>query len=289
MGSLSVRVGTRSATLTYTVTQPATGLMIGTTEAAYSQLEYALGKPLAVRRSYDGVMPSAFSACKAAADVGKRASWISFTAFPTAAVARSFFASIPAGHRVMVTCVHEADNGKMTGTAFAPQQAALMDALNASGADRSLVTCGPILTANTYRNGGYTAYYPDPAAYDFIGVDAYRFWRPPGSPPDPKTGNLGQQRTLQWLIGAAPTLSAQTGKPVAVGEFGAHPFPDDPANRPAWLTESIGHLRSINATAAVYFHSGQGESGPWWLDRFHFPETAAGSDPDSVRALADLI
>lgn len=284
MGSLTVHVGQATATATYQVAAPT--MLVGATEAAFDQLAGLTGKPIPMRRTYDGAMPTALYASKVNADVtAGRTGWVSFS---SAAVAnmRPFFRTVKAaGKPVWVTVCHEVNNGpKMQPAAFRQLYADLTAARNAEGA--SNVTLAVILTAEPFRSSTYLQWMPDPANFDVVVGDAYRFWRPPGAPPDPKTGGLGQNRSMAWLVGDLPTYAASIGKPWALGEFAAHPFPDDPANRPTWLRQTLDWCAANGCAAAVYFHSGQGESGPWWADRYHYPETAPGTDQGSVNALA---
>lgn len=286
MGSLTVRVGSQSAQVAYTVAAPT--LTLGATEAAFDALTASVG-PLRMRRTYDGAMPTSLSASKAQADVtAGRTPWVSFSS-ASAANMRPFLRTVKAtGKPLWLTVCHEVNNGpKMTAAAFRQVYADLAAAKAAEGADN--VTLAVILTAEPYRSGTYAQWMPDPANFDVAVADAYRFWRPPGSPPDPKTGTLGQDRTMAWLVGDLPAYAASIGKPWALGEFAAHPFPDDHANRPTWLRATLDWCAANGCIAAVYFHSGAGESGPWWADRFHFPETPAGTDPDSLAALAAYV
>lgn len=286
MGSVSVHVGTSSATAGYTVA--ARSLMLGTTEAGYDRLSGQIGA-LPLRRTYDGAMPTGLYASKANADMNAgRVPWVSFS---SAAVAnmRPFMRSVKAtGKPLWLTVCHEVNNGpKMSAAAFRQLYADLTVARSAEGA--SNVVRAVILTAEPYRGGTFEQWMPDPGDFDVVVADAYRFWRPPGSPPDPKTGGLGQNRSMAWLVGELPAYAASIGKPWALGEFAAHPFPDDLANRPTWLRQTLDWCAANGCIAAVYFDSGQGESGPWYADRFHFPETAPGTDPRSLAALAEYV
>jgi hypothetical protein len=251
--------------------EPVPTLLYGASEAAFDALNSAVGSKLRVRRSYDGAMPSTLGGSKAQADVNAgRIPWVSFSSV-TAANALSFMAScVSADTEVWVTPLHEVNNGpKMAGPAFQGLLATLMGAKNTARATKVKII--PILTAEPFRTNAYLTWLGgDPADFDAIGIDPYRFWRPAGAPPDPKTGGLGQNRSMAWLIGNAPAFAASIGKPIAIGEYGAHPFPEDLQNRPNWLTETDTFLKGIGAIGACYFHSGQGQSGPWWIDQFHF-------------------
>ncbi|MBT9255365.1 hypothetical protein KMZ30_07240 [Phycicoccus sp. KQZ13P-1] len=287
--SVTFRAGALSVTGSLVVTERR--MLLGTTELAYDALAAAVG-PMTVRRSYDGPMPTNIAASKAQADLtAGRVPWISFTTASASAM-RPFFASCVGKGRVMVTVAHEVDLGTkgLTASQFRALFADLAAARDLEGATN--VQLVVILTASPFRSGTYVPFIPDPAHFDVVAADAYRFWRPPGSPPDPKTGNLSQSRPMSWIVGELPAYAASIGKPWALGEFGAHPFPGDPSNRPTWITETVTWCRANGCTALVYFHSGNGESGPWWLDRYHFPEAtgttaamlAAGGDQASLAA-----
>lgn len=255
-------------------------------------------------RRYDGTVPPAFSSSKGQQDVGQgRASWLSFSGPSISAInsgsedARiaSYFASIPATHRHFFTYLHETDNGKLGGSSaaqFASACARIWNLKNANAQTPANVSVGPILTAGPYRNNTFRQYYPSGGEFDFIGADPYRFSREAGAPPDPKTGGTGTPRTMAYLIGALPAFSQETGKPCAIGEYGAHPTTTNVQDRPDWLRETDAFLRSIGSVVACYFHSSAGESGPWWVDRWHFNvggKAVGDPDPTSLAAFADLL
>jgi hypothetical protein len=286
---------TTTRTVPFTViAPPSQTLLLGASQAAYSELETALGAKMAIRRWYGGAMPDHVSKCAPAVQDQQagRASWASFTSIPDAATAQAFFDSVT--HRMLVTYLHEVNEGPKTDPAtFKATNTLLHDA----AAGNPLVLIAPILTANPYRTGDYLQWVDNPDDFDVLAIDAYHYQRPPGSPPDPKTNSLGTARTMQYLLGAAPTYAASIGKPIAIGEFGFHPWPTDPQRRPNWLVESVAYLKSLNAVAACYFHSGKGSSGPWWLDKYpvytvdeNDPARSGGDpDPDSVNAFRSLL
>ena len=290
-------------------------MLLGTSEVGYVDLQAALNDvninaQLQVRRSYDNTFPTSWSNCSGQQDVGKqRASWISFSnpsipqinsgSYDT--ILQQFFASIPPTHTAMVTYKHEINNNnKLNGSTqaeFAQAHARIWSIKQNYAQNVNNVKVGIILTAEPYRTDSFQGYYPTNGEFDFAAADAYRFWRPPGSPPDPKTGGLGQSRPMSWLLGDLPAWAASQGKPIAIGEYGAHPFPGDPSNRANWLSETDTYLRNQNCLAAIYFHSFRGESGPWWLDRYHTfatdendPVRQNGApDPDSMNVFSSLL
>lgn len=259
-----------------------TTLAYGASEISFAALNAQVGGKLKIRRSYDGALPTSISMSKASADLSAgRLPWVSFSSVAAAPI-RSFMDSCAAAKRtIWITPIHEVNNGpKMGGPEFADLLGRLSAAKNAAGA--TLLKIAPIVTAVAFRTEDYKTYFVDPAHYDIIGIDPYRFWRPAGAPPDPKAGNLGQSRTMQYLIGSAPTFSTSVQRPIAIGEYGAHPFPEDHLNRSSWLTETDTFLKSIGSVGVCYFHSGNGESGPWWVDRYHFATGGHSvGDPDA--------
>lgn len=286
-------VGGDALTASAEVTLPATqagGLIYGSTEIAFDQINAALDGKLRVRRSYDGALPATVQGSKAWADMqAGRIPWVSFSSAADANMQRFFDSCAADGREVWVTLIHEVNLGKMAPDLFRLLSTKLAGARNAAGAGN--VKLIPVLTAEPFRTGQHVPFF-EPGTFDAIGVDAYRFWRPAGSPPDPKTGGLGQDRSMEWLIGQAVAFSSSTGKPIALGEYAAHPRPEDLGDRGRWLTQTDTFLRSIGALAAVYFHSPNGESGPWWLNAMHNfanPKDQSVADPRSVAAFRALL
>lgn len=236
----------------------------GIAPAEVGDFEMKLGRKVKMVRRYESTLPVDIIRTSAAVDVfSERSSWLSFsdTEKPSLATMKSFSMSVE--FPTMITPVHEVDMGKMRPAEFRALCEWYFDGFRSN----PLIQVGPILTSQPYRKGTYKQWMP--SVCDFIGSDAYRFWRPPGSPPDPKVGSLGVNRSMKYLIGELPAYAKSRGVPMAIGEFGAHPFPNDTANRPNWLQQTYSFLTSVNCIAAIYFHSYFGGSGPWWGDRFH--------------------
>ena len=272
-------------------------LLLGANLARYAELETALGVPMDICRSYASGVSDALSKITADKAAG-RVSWVSISSWPTTADITRLMDTITSP--VMLTYLHEEDLGpKVAIATFKSRTATLWDASQSN----PNVQVGPILTHTPYLNQTHAQYYQT-GKFDFVGVDAYRFWRQDGSLPDPKVGGVGQNRSIGYLLGeenangtpkaggGAATFAAANGVPIAIGEFGAHPFTTDHSNRPIWLAQTIAWLRAHNASAACYFHYQIGESGPWLLDRFHVYTTdpndparlTGASDPDSLAA-----
>ena len=310
---------------------PETAMLYGTTQYAYGQLQTALhgvnaAATMRIRRFYENAIPSSWSGTGMVSDYNatpRRASWVSYSdpsvstvlsAGFTATLA-SFFASIPADHRVLFTWKHEANNksdeklGGATRAQFRDAQKKIWEVKEANAQTPANISVGIILTAEPYRLGTADE-YSAPAGYcDFLGADPYRFWRDTSDPsylPDPKTNGPGSNRTMAYLIGdglahgqGMPQLAETYGVPVALGEYGAHPRTSDHTSRPLWLQETHDYLTNLRAgcLAAIYFHSPRGESGPWWLDRYHTYTVTEGDalrdngapDPTSLNKWAALV
>lgn len=276
---------------------------------------------LRVRRRYDGAFPLSWSSTSGQNDVGTGViTWLSFGS-PTIAQINSgshdanlatFFASIPSTHKCYITYLHEINLPDKLGSTppaqFAAAQARIWNIKQANAQNPANVLVGPILTADPYRTGAFTGFYPAGGEFDFIGADPYRFWRDANDPlyqPDPKTGGTGTPRTMAYLLGdpnadgssGAAAFSASSGKPIAIAEYGAHPTPNDVNNRPNWLVQTDAYLRAHNCMAALYFHAPYGESGPWYIDQFHHytsgnyhtDRETGPPDPDSFNKYLELL
>lgn len=261
-------------------------------------------------RRYEDAVPANWANCRGTRDVGKgRATWLSFTGDSIATILAggaydtrlaSFFASVPPTHRLLYTPINEVDNGKLGGNTPAQYGIAMgrvYDIKQASAVNPSNILIGPTITSQQYRNNVHAAYYPTNGHYDFVGVDGYRFWREPGSPPDidklgGTPGGWGRDRPLSWIFGNLPGFAQDQGKQVCVGEYAAHPRTIDVTDRPRFLQASDDFLKSIGCTVACYFHSTAGPSGPWQVDRWHYSvggKTFGDPDPASTQAYADIV
>jgi len=294
-------------------------MLVGANDSDWSSLQTAMQAVnskarVQIIRRYDGSFPSAFSSSSAQQDVGLRATWLSFSSPSVAnvlsgaadATIASFFASVPSSHRLLVTWIHEVDNNKLgssTAQDYAAGVSRIWSLKQANAQNPANVSFGPILMGTTYYTGqNYANYYPTDGHFDFVGIDPYRFVRDASDPyylPDPKTGGTGTARTMAYLCGNAPALCSQYSKPIAFGEYGAHPFTSNHQVRPQWLSETDAFMRNLpNGTmASCYFHAKYGESGPWYVDRFHHYTTDAsdplrvgtpGDDPDSLAVFASI-
>lgn len=304
----------------------APAMLMGAPSEAWSSLQLQTtainpnAKVGCVRR-YDGNFVSSFASTSGQQDVGTgRATWLSFSG-PSVATINSgavdatiaaFFASIPAGHRVLFTYLHEVDHDKLGGSTpaqYAAAQKRIWELKEANAAVPSNVPVGPVLMGTTFWSSAFLAYFPTGGEYDFIGTDPYNFGRDPADPnylPEPKTGNAANWRPMSYLfgstqgVGGIPYLAQRDGKPVALGEYGVHSWPSIPTRKAQWLNETDAYLEAFptGCLAACYYHSWIGESGPWWVDRINVysPNNAdpqrqgtPGSDPNSLNAYAALL
>jgi hypothetical protein len=270
-------------------------------------------------RRYDGAFTSSWSTTSGQQDVGKKATWISFSSPSITqinsgaydATLASFFASIPPTHRVLLSYIHEIDLPAKLGSTppvdYATAQARIWGIKQANAQDPNNVLVGPCLTGWAFLQGTFAEFFPVGGEFDFVGSDPYRFWRDntgglssPWYVADPKAGGPGIERTFAYTIGD-PTgngsggqagFAASYGKPIAIGEYGAHPTLNNSSNRPAWLAQTDAYLRANNCIAALYFHTRYGESGPWWLDCYHnYVDIMDKSrpDPDTINTFASLV
>lgn len=286
-------------------------MLLGAAQRDYDAFQTQVGQ-MSVRRSYDNNMPSTFAGSAASGDParGCASMWSWSDTSQVSAVASGslnskllgFFNSIPAGHRVWAIFWHEVDLHYRTFATYQSAYAQIRAQLEASTADTSLVKVGGLLTSSGFRNGDGNNYFD--SSHMFVGVDAYEFWRPQGSPDDPKTGSLSQHRTISYLIGdgvngGANDTATRLGLPLIFGEYGIHPFPPtDPdyatGSRPLRLQQAVDYLdNNANPVEAfAYFHSDAGGSGPWWLNcypNWTTPSDQSNADPDSVSAWQGLL
>lgn len=300
------------------------GAIAGTGDEDFNQLQSLLynvnpSAKLQMIRRYDDAFPSSWTATSGNNDVGNKATWISFSSPSISQInsgsydtlLASFFASIPASHHVLVSYIHEIDLPDKIGATppadYALAHARIWGIKQSNAQDPTNVLLGPCLTGWAFLQGTHADFFPAGGEFDFVGADPYRFWRDntngltsPWYVPDPKAGGPGVQRSLAYQTGdlnadgsaGMAAFAASFGKPIAIGEYGAHPTLNNPANRPNWLVEADTYLRSNNCIAALYFHTRYGGSGPWWLDCYHnYVDIMdkSRSDPDSVEQFASLV
>lgn len=307
---------------------PASGMFFGAAQADYDAWNSTLSNPtgtklggknsgMNLRRSFDNGWKNNFANTTASGDPTRgAASLLSFDATTSIAsvnsgsvdsVITSFFNSIPTGHYCFVSWIHECDQGgKITGQEAAYRTACdrIYDLLVASNADQNFVRFGVIVTAGVFRASTQNTYFSSNNKFDFVGIDAYEYWRPSSAPPDPKAGHP-PHRTLEYLIGGNPPSATYPsggtpavawadarGKRVLIPEFGQHPDPADLTSRPNRLKAAVAYAQQSSMYGMCYFHSGGGESGPWWGDCFPNwtdPQNRSVADPDSVIAFRDIL
>lgn len=273
-------------------------LRMGASEIAWADLSVSC-PGMDLLRLYDGAMPTNVTKSKANRVLsGSVIPWVSFTS-ATPANMKPFFESCKqTGKEIWVTLVHEVNNGpKMSPDAFKALYVQLTDARNKAQAFN--VQLAIILTAQPFRDGSYKQWFGTPGTWQITAGDAYRFLRPAGSPPDPKSGGLGKDRTMAYLLGEMPAFAKATNTKWAIGEFSGHPDKSKktgPGSMPQWLSDTVAFCRADpNCAGLSIFHSWNGESGPWWIGSFHNFGTDAqrqdrsDKDPDTLNAWKNLV
>lgn len=205
-----------------------------------------------------------------------------------------FFNSIPAGHRAYLMMWHEPWDDAFNWTTYKSAQARVWNLLQNSNADTSLVKWGILGTGWDYiQNRAQPNFFPAGGEYDFVGVDEYDFYRNLNVlPPSPRGRNKYRKANVMFV--PAISFANSVGKPVVIGEFGFHPDPQNPNGAANWegvpskpirLQEMIEHFLENEIEAACYFHSPNGDDGPWWANCFHnfsSPQNMSVPDPDTM-------
>ncbi|MER7070985.1 hypothetical protein [Terrabacter sp. NPDC000476] len=278
---------------------PWAGMLYGANDSHFGPLNAALGRELQVRRFYEAGWPSTPTQKMRDDWAAGRVPYVSFSGPSPAtinsgahdAILASFFKACK--DRTLVSYIHEVDNGKAQPAEYVAACTRIQRIKDENAPDPRLVLHGPTLMGWAFTVGDYEKWIAPKV--DFIGADPYNFVRPAGSPPSPKTGNLGRDRSMAYLLGTLPAFAKKRGVPIAIGEYGVHPDPARPSFKPDWLKATDATLRAAGCIAACYFHAPYGEDGPWWLDRQHTYVTdttarATGTpDPESVAAFRSLI
>lgn len=253
---------------------PTTSAMLGVTPAQAPKGEPdwraqnmaamdALFGPQGIRRTFQRGIPSSIAESYAGPDVGKRASWVSIKS-PWAAVARgdydaalrSYLATVPADHPLMLTYSHEPENDGGNAADF---RAGSVHFNEVAKAARPQTLLGPILMDWTFDPGsGRTpADWTPGGDYDFMGIDTYQtyLFPPSGSP-------------TQWMF--APTARQQAalahiqsiGVAPAIGEFACGSWrgasgsgPDDFARKVEWIDTTLRLWEDAGALAVCYFNT----------------------------------
>lgn len=273
---------------------PPSTMLVGISQALFSAFVTKLAgtRTVPIRRSYGTSASSSVTLANQDGAAGRTA-WVSFATWPGDAAINAFVGQFTSP--VMLTYAHEVDlltKEVTNATEFVRRQHVLYDAAVSLN---PLVQVGPIFTAGPFRTGTVTGGTSIgswvPSRMHFLGVDAYHYQREPGSPPDPKTGGTGTPRNMAYLIGeetaagapkagGAVERAAAVGAPIAIGEYGFHPWLTDHTYRPTWLQDTHDYLESVGCIAEMYFHSPRGVSGPWMVDQFHVYTT---SENDAAR------
>lgn len=300
------------------------GMMIGCSEVKFNQLDALLRNPdgsksggtntgFSARRTYNtSTLPTSYAGTKAAEDVplGVASCWSytppsTMTDHPTKTAQglhdsewQAIFNGWPAGHAGWVSYGHEPENNGYNLADFRAANARIWNILQASSADKSKVKFGIIATADGYRTGQYTSFYPPAVGgvypFDFIGIDFYEYERFPGDVPDPNLG-YGKPHPPSFYPGPAIQFSITTGKPFLIGEYANHPDRSRPNYRPDRLQAQLDfYANQPNGCLAfmIYHSQLQPTHGPWWWDSFpnyNNITDQSDSDPTTVVKLRDML
>lgn len=208
-----------------------------------------------------------------------------------------FFNSIPAGHRAWLMMWHEPWDDAFNWNTYRSAQARVWNLLQNSDADTSLIKWGILGTGWDFIQGrAQTNFFPASGEYDFVGVDEYDFYRNLRVLPEsPRGRNKHRKAGGGGMFGATVAFANSVDKPVVVGEFGMHPDPENLTglgnnwegvpSKPKRLMDVLDYFVENNVEAAAYFHSPNGDDGPWWLScvhNFSSPQDLSTPDPASV-------
>ena len=261
----------------------------------------AANNGMAVHRTYSsGNIVSDFMVTAAAADVanGVASMWSCKPNLDTVASGGldatfvSFFNSIPAGHRAYLMMWHEPWDDQFNWTTYRNAQARVWNLLhNDSTADTNRVKWGILGTSWDFIQGSAQAnFFPSGSQFDFVGVDTYDMYRNLQVMPASPRGRNGHQSPAQRM-GPVVAYANSVGRPWIVGEFGMHPDPTNPngpsnwegvASRPHRLASYLDYMIANGCEAAAWFHSQNGDDGPWWLNCYHnFTVRTDMSTPDT--------
>lgn len=295
-------------------------MLVGVNSSNYDEFNTVVSNPdgsksggtntgLSVRRSYDNTWKATFANCAASGDPARQcASIYSFTntsyietiaAGSFQSQLTTFFNSIPTTHRIWWIFCHEIDaKGYTNYTRWKQAWANIRRAYLASTCNKDLVKIGGLLTDWGFSHGNALNYFDN--NHDFVGVDFYEYARPAGSPPSPKSGNLGTIHPPSYFIDPAKAIADELGVPLIVGEYGAHPFnsptdvlsPTAVQSRPYRMKRAVAYAASHGVQAFCYFHAPYGEDGPWYVDswpNWTTPTDRSHPDNDSVAAFRDVL
>lgn len=303
MPTITVTSAGETTSLAYTEQAPRQAMLLGAAQADFDNFQKQCGGRMRARRSYNTGFPTNYATSAAGGDPGRDVasvlSWsdtsqvgnVAGGAYDTKFTA--LWNSIPAGQRVRFVPWHEVNLHYRDFATYKQAMARIRATLDASNADRDLVKVGGLLTSSGFQGGDGPRYFD--ASHDFVGIDFYEFARPPGSPPSPKTGDLGTLRTPEYLAGDAVALAGQLGLPLVVGEYASHPFPvdpTDPKSRAYRMNATVAYIEANGGDTFCWFHSPNGEDGPWYVNcwpDWTTPTDQSHADPDSVNAWLALL
>jgi len=256
---------------------------------------------LEIRRVYDGGFDQNFMN-RSAMDVGKRATHYSFKPDMGSLAAgsldqsvRNLLATIPAGHKTILTIWHEPENDFTTAESQATYRKGwqrFSTLVRASG--RAELTTSWVMMSYSWRSVSGRQplnWWPGDGVVDSVGIDTYNegsltgtSWNSPGKAfNQPYPGESGYSGG--YVDGGIPAFLALHKAKFGIAEFGTLENTTSltagwttTPNKAAWLREAVDYYNRLGAIYVEYFHSGP-YRGPWWLD----------SSPASMAAYKDVV
>lgn len=287
---------------------PGAGMYMGNSQVQFDPFQTIVSNPtgakgvgintgFSMRRSYDD-MPTLFAGSTAGGDParGVMSHW-SHTpgaTYPTTFLTsttlqnqwRDFCRSWPANHGGLIAVGHEPENNGYDLADYREMQRLAYQIFVANIPDHNKVKYGIITTNEPFRAGANVVkqYYPqlasgavDFSAFDYVGVDYYRYWRPTVAPLDPDLGTRGGAHPITYW--ADPVISFAQGHPIVVAEHSSHPDPNNLNKRPSEFQGDLDYWESHGCIAFDVYHSKlQPGHGPWWWHVLHcYPITSANA------------
>jgi hypothetical protein len=236
----------------------------------------SIAGPLQVRRTFDGSLPSSFSASKAGPDIntGRLSMWSwkpNMTTFATDTAAqnafKTFLGTVPANHDLIVAAYHEPEDNIAAGSFTLAQFKAVTNKVGQLIKDVGnprIKFAFIIMGAYTFDSGGpYAAWDWDSGwnwnVIDYVGVDPYRF-----KPTEP---SMKQMLTVANFGRGGAGLSCMQrlqawGKPIIIPEWACTETNVTLANKAQWIRDAWAWMKEWNTAhptqpivAASYFNT----------------------------------
>lgn len=238
--------------------------------AEYLRLESITGRSLDVRRTFEAA-PTSWAQCKASADVGKRASFVSFKTSPDTmagpgqeAYWKALIESVPRGHRVYMTWQHEAENPSKNNdpAKIRAGGAKFAEYVRKYRGDRDISIAWTLMGwtfASEFSKRNPLDWYWGDSSVEVVAPDPY---------------NTSTSKFYSFdatMVGAtqAYQFTKAHGKRFGIAEWGNYDL--TATNRVKFLTDGVSWLRSLKDPAcefACWFHSDvpSDDAGDYWLD-----------------------